>query len=116
MVALAVIAAAISWWQMEPATRSMLVSGTGKIAGWVVLVVLLPWATFPVSVRAAKFDTNTAGAAVVLAYTALEVVLLAWLFEWQIRGAAAWTFLVSGGLVAGVYNLFVCDWIAEKFS
>jgi hypothetical protein len=116
LVALAVIATAISWWQMEPATRSMIVSGTGKIVGWVLAVLVLPWATFFVSVRAGKFDSNLAGGILVFTYTVLEVLLLAWLFDWQIRGAAAWTFLAAGGLLAGVYNLFTCDWIAEKLG
>ncbi len=116
LVALAVIAAAISWWQMEPASRSMLVSGTGKIVGWLLAVLVLPWATFFVSVRAGKFDSNFAGAALVFGYTAVEVLLLAWLFDWQIRSAAAWTFLVAGGLLAAVYNLFACDWIAERMG
>ena len=116
LVALAVIATAISWWQMEPATRSMIVSGTGKIVGWVLAVLVLPWATFFVSVRAGKFDSNLAGGLLVFTYTALEVLLLAWLFDFNIRGGAAWTFLVAGGLLAGVYNLFSCDWIAEKLG
>jgi len=116
LVALAVIAAAISWWQMEPATRSMIVSGTGKIVGWTLAVLVLPWATFFVSVRAGKFDSNLAGAALVTTYTLLELVLLAWLFNWRISGAAGWTFVIAGGLLAAVYNLFTCDWIAEKLG
>ena len=116
LVALAVIAAAISWWQMEPETRSMLVRGTGKIVAWFLTVLVLPWATFFVSVRAAKFDSNLAGGAIVLTYTLLELALLGWLFNWSISGAAAWTFVAAGGLLAGVYNLFTCDWIAEKLG
>ena len=116
LVALAVIAAAISWWQMDPDTRHMLVTGTGKIVAWVLAVLVLPWATFFVSVRAGKFDSNLAGGALVLTYTAIELVLLAWLFDWQIRGAAGWTFVIAGGLLAAVYNLFTCDWIAEKLA
>jgi hypothetical protein len=116
LIALAVIAAAISWWQMEPATRSMIVSGTGRIVAWTLAVLVLPWATFFVSVRAGKFDSNLAGAALVTTYTLLELVLLAWLFHWRISGAAGWTFVIAGGLLAAVYNLFTCDWIAEKLG
>jgi len=47
-------------------------------------------------------------------YAIAETVLLAWLFHWKIVGSAGWTFLILGGLVAGVYNLLICDWIAEK--
>jgi hypothetical protein len=115
-VALAVIAGGISWWQMEPETRQMLVSGTGKIIGWLLLVLIVPWATFFVIGRIGKMDSNLAGAGLVASYTLLETLLLAWLFDWRIPGATAWTFLVVGALFAGAYNLFACDWIAEKVS
>jgi hypothetical protein len=42
--------------------------------------------------------------------------MLAWLFDWQMPGATAWSFFAVGALVAGVYNLLACDWIAEKVS
>jgi hypothetical protein len=64
----------------------------------------------------ARTDSNAAGAALVLAYTLAEAILLAWLFGWTISGPAAWTFLAAAVLVAGVYNLFTCDWIAEKVN
>lgn len=115
-VVLAVIATAISWWQMEPETRSMLVSGTGKIIGWLLAVLVLPWATFFVSTWVGKFDSNFASGVLVFTYTAIEVLLLAWLFDFKIDGAAAWTFLIAGGLLAAVYNLFTCDWIADKLG
>ncbi len=116
IVALVVIAAAISWWQMEPATRQQLLGNTGRIAGWFGIVLLVPWATFFVIGRVAKFESNLAGAGLVFVYTALEIVLLAWLFDWKVAGAVGWTFLALGCLLAAVYNLFTCDWIAEKVA
>jgi len=115
-VALAVIAGGISWWQMDPDTRHMLVSGTGKIIGWLLLVLIVPWATFFVIGRVGKMESNLAGAVLVASYTLTETLLLAWLFHWSIPGATAWTFLIVGALFAGAYNLFTCDWIAEKVS
>jgi hypothetical protein len=115
-VALAVIAGGISWWQMDPSTREMLVSGTGKIIGWLLLVLVVPWATFFVIGRVGKMDSNLAGAVLVASYTLIETLVLAWLFNWSIPGATAWTFLTVGALFAGAYNLFACDWIAEKVS
>ena len=116
LVLLAVVAAGISWWQMDPATRQMLVSGTGKILSWFLIVILVPWATFFIIGRVAKLESNAAGAALVAGYTLLEVVLLAWLFDWSIAGATAWTFLMVAALFAAAYNLFTCDWIAEKVT
>ena len=48
------------------------------------------------------------------AYSLIETLVLAWLFKWHVPTATAWTFLILGGLFAAVYNLFTCDWIAEK--
>ena len=46
LVAVAVVAAAISWWQMEESTRQTLLTGTGRIVAWFAVVLVLPWATF----------------------------------------------------------------------
>lgn len=115
-VALAVIAGGISWWRMDEATRQMLLSGSGKIVSWLLVVLFAPWATFFLTTWVAKRESNAAGAALVAAYTMFEALLLAWLFHWNIPGATAWTFLVVGALFAAVYNLLVCDWLAEKLA
>jgi hypothetical protein len=115
-VSLAVVAAGISWWQMDDATRQMLLSGTGKIVSWLLVVLLVPWATFFLTTWVAKRESNAAGAALVATYTLLEAVLLAWLFDFSVPGVTAWTFLIVGALFAAVYNLLVCDWLAEKLT
>ena len=116
LVALAVVACAISWWQMEPATRHAILSGAGKIGAWFGVVLLVPWASFFLIGRVARMERNSAGAALVLGMTAVEAAVLAWLFDWSIAGATAWVFYAAAVLVAGVYNLLACDWIAEKLG
>lgn len=116
LLVLGVVAGGISWWQMDPETRQSVISGAGKIAGWFGVVLAIPWATFYLIGKVARIESNLAGALLVGGYTILETVLLAWLFDWQIQGAAAWTFLFVGGLFAAAYNLFTCDWIAEKVA
>src|SRR5687767_6605826 len=100
VVTLAVVAAGISWWRMDEATRDALLSGTGKVVSWLGIVLLLPWATFFLIGRVGRADSNAAGAALVLGYTLIEAVLLAWLFGWAVNGPAAWTFVVAAILVA----------------
>jgi FtsH-binding integral membrane protein len=116
LTAIAVVAAAISWWQMDPSTRSGLISGTGKVLGWFGIVIAAPWASFFLIGRVARLESNAAGGTFVVLMTALEAVVLAWLFGWQVKGAMPWTFFAAAILLAGVYNLFTCDWIAEKVS
>ncbi|MGD0461449.1 MAG: hypothetical protein ABSB74_03070 [Tepidisphaeraceae bacterium] len=114
LVALVVIIAAISWWQMDESTRQMLVSGTGRILVWLGIVLIWPWASFAIIGWVARMESNAAGGLLVGVYSIAEVILLAWLFDWNMPSPAAWTFLFLGGLIAGVYNLLVCDWLAEK--
>ena len=114
LVALAVIATAMSWFQMDEATRATLLTGAGRIFGWLGIVIVVPWASFFLIGSVARLDSNAAGAALVLAYTAVEAAVLAWLFDWSVSGAAPWVFFITATLFAGAYNLFACDWIAEK--
>jgi hypothetical protein len=116
LVALAVAAGAISWWQMDPASRQAILSGAGRLAAWFGVVVFLPWAGFFLIGRVARLESNAAGAALVLGFTAAEAAVLAWLFDWSIAGATAWVFYAAAVLVAGVYNLLTCDWIAERVA
>ena len=116
VVTLAVVALGITWWRTDPATRDMLVTGAGRITSWFLVVLAVPWASFYLIGRVGKLDSNAAGAALVAAYTVVETVLLAWLFKWHLPNATAWTFLIVGCLFAGLYNLFACDWIAEKVA
>jgi hypothetical protein len=101
---------------MSPATRHELLAGAGKIGAWLGVVLLIPWASFFLIGRVARTERNSAGAALVLGMTAVEAAVLAWLFHWSIAGATAWVFYAAAVLLAGVYNLLACDWIAEKVA
>lgn len=114
LVALLVIAAAISWFRMDQAGRDAALSSAGRIASWLGIVLFLPWATFFVIGWVYRMENNLAGGILVLGYTLAEVMALLWLFGLRGHGATAWTFFLVGALLAAVYNLFTCDWIAEK--
>jgi hypothetical protein len=116
VAALVVVAGAISWWQMDPATRQGVITGLGRFGAWLAVVLLLPWATFFLIGRIAKLESNLAGAVLVGIYTIAEFAVLVWLFNPTLTTPAAWTAAAAAGLLAGVYNLFTCDWIAEKVA
>lgn len=116
IVTVVVIAAAIALWRMDPNVRNAWLSGTGRTIGWFALVGVVPWATFFLSTWVAKFESNLAGAGLVFFYTAAEAVALAWLFDWSIQGATGWIFYAAAVLLALVYNLLICDFIADRFA
>jgi hypothetical protein len=113
-MALFVIIGAISWWQLDPVTRQGLISYATRILIWMGVVVVLPWVSVPVIGWVARRDSNTVAGIMVAAYTLPLTVLLAWLFNWPFETSVGWTCILAGGLFAALYNIFVCDWIAEK--
>lgn len=115
-VALAVVAGAISWFQMPPAQRDVILSNLGRAGAWLGVVLLVPWATFFLIGKIARLDSNAAGAVLVAGYTVAEAGLLGWLFGFTAHGPTGWTLFAAAVLLAGVYNLLACDWIAEKVA
>ena len=116
IVTTCVVAAGISFWQMDAATRQAITTNAGRIVSWTGVVLLLPFLTFFVISWVAKFNTNAAAGGLVLVYTLMEGALLGKLFQWSMQSTTAWTFFVVGIMLAGVYNLLVCDWLAEKME
>lgn len=116
VVTVGVLGGGFAWYQLNPQGFESALSNTMRIIAWLGVVAVLPFATFFVIGRVAKMDSNGAGAALVAIYTAMEIVLLLWLWDWRVGGAMAWTFFLCCALTAAAYNLLVCDWLAEKIA
>ena len=116
VVVLAVGAAGLAWYETDPATKHAVMTGIGRILGWVLLVAAMPWAGFGLVGWVAKMDTNASAAGLIVAITAVQATVLAWLFNFHAGGATVWTVYVAAVLIAGVYNLLACDWIAERVA
>jgi hypothetical protein len=116
VVALAVAGAGLAWYETDPATKHAILSLSGRILGWCLLMLIVPWASFALIGWVGKMRSNAAGAVLVLAITIADAIVLAWLFSWSIRGATEWVLFTAAVLIGGVYNLFTCDLIAEKME
>jgi hypothetical protein len=114
VVLLGVVLAAIAFYQAGPEGRGVFFDASGKILGWTLVVALVPWALFWLVVKVAKRESNNAAALLVGALTLAELLVLWWMFEFGVGGPIAITFFAVGGLLAAVYNLLTCDWIADK--
>lgn len=110
---LAVIAAAVAYYQMPVEQRDALWHNVGRVIVWAGIVLTLPWATFFVTTAVARRESNAAGAALVAGYTVLDALVLLLLV-----GLPVGTFLACaaafGVLLALTYNLLTCDWVAER--
>jgi hypothetical protein len=115
LTVLAVIAAAIAYYDLPPAERQALWHHIGRVALWVGLMLVLPWATFFLSVAAARRDSNAVGVVLVGGYLLLDAILL-FLLVGQPSGVFLILSTAFGLLVALTYTLLTCDWIAERNS
>jgi FtsH-binding integral membrane protein len=115
-ISLAVVSAGVAWWQTEEATRQHILTDSGRLLGWSLLVLIVPWAAFALVGWVNRRQSNAAGAALVVILTLAEAVVLAWLFRWSVQGATEWVLFVAANLIGGVYNLLACDWIAETIE
>jgi hypothetical protein len=114
LVALGVVILAVSWFMLSKDERSSILANIGYSLLWLIVMLALPWATFFVITWVNRMGTNLAGYILVFAYTAGEFVLFWKLFSPQ--STAGWVFAAAASLVAAVYNLFTCDWIAERLE
>ena len=112
LILLAVGIAGLAWFEADPATRSAVLNGIGKSIGWIVAVLVIPWAGFWLIGAVARRQSNALGACLVAGLTIVEAVTLGWLFG--PASGAAWGFVIAAVIVAGVYNTLACDWIAEQ--
>ena len=114
VVFLGVVVTAITFYQAGPDGRAAFFDGSGKIIGWVLIVALAPWALFFLVTKAARKDSNAAGALLVGTFTVVELLLLWWMFDFGIGGPISMTFFAVGVLIAAAYNVLACDFIADR--
>lgn len=115
-IGLGVIAGGITWFQMTPAERSEMMGSVLRILGWLGIVLVLPWATYFLTLLAAKRDNNRMAVMLILAYTAIEALVLFYLLGFHPGTSTAWVFVAVGILFAAGYNLLSCDFIADRLS
>lgn len=116
LVVLGVVIGAISWREIDPVSQQAAISSAGRVAAWLAVVLILPWASYLLIDRVVRMESNAAAGLLVAGFTIPEIVLLAWLFNWPFESYMGWTCVLVGGLFAALYNIFTCDWIAEKIE
>lgn len=110
LVALGVLAL----WQIGPDGRGALLSGLGRSAFWLAVVVALPWSAWWYIHRLLEVGSNWAGLALLVGLTSIDILLgVVLLTAWP---ASFWLWLVVLCLVgaAAAYNYLVAEYLAQR--
>ena len=86
------------------------------VAIWLGIVLVLPWAMFPVVPWVVKKESNLAAGLLLSGITALDVVIALLMTGVSGLGTLTWMVLVLGFLSAGVYNSVVCNFQANRIE
>lgn len=108
--------AGLLYFYKHPEQWDALWSIVGRAATWVGIVAVVPWACFWATRWAVRRDSNAAGAIVLAAYLAVDVIAALLLAGVHGHGVLTWTVFIFGFLAAGVYNLVVCDYQADRLD
>ncbi len=112
LVAIGVIVLVWQYHDRLPSWASVW-SFVGGLVLWVVLVGLLPWATYFAVVWIEKAESNVPAAILLSAWAVLDG-LAAWWLTGGTGGAGRWFIVGLAFCVGGLYNLIVANLIANR--
>ena len=114
VLTVAAILVVIWYWRLAPQDRAAM---WGMVRGallWSGLVAALPWALFFVPDRVVRAESNTASAVMLVAYLVVDLALALYLMGGFPTNGWHRAIVVLGLLCAAVYNLIVCEFLAQR--
>jgi len=119
VTAVLVVASAggVIWFWKHPEQLELIWSTLKYVVAWLGFVLVLPWATFFVTMWVVSKDSNLAAGLMLLAYLVADVLVAWWLMgTFGGHNALTWVVLMLGFLSAGVYNFKVCEYQADRIE
>ena len=114
VLAVAVILVIIWYWRLPLEDRDALWAMVRGTLLWLGLVAALPWALFFVPARIVRMESNAASAAMLAGYLVVDFGFALYLMNGFPAGGWHRAILVLGLLGAAVYNLIVCEFLAQR--
>ena len=110
-------AGAVIWFWRHPEDLATIGMVIKYILAWLGLVLVLPWATFFVTQWVVARESNMAAALMLAGYVLIDAIA-ALVLMGGMRGhnMLTWMVVLFGLLAAGVYNLKVCEYHAERLE
>ena len=81
---------------------------------WLGLAAALPWALFFVPAKVVRLESNAASALMLVGYLLADLAFAVYLIGSVPGGGWSRAIVVLGLLCAAVYNLIVCEFLAER--
>ncbi|MEK6675856.1 MAG: hypothetical protein AABZ47_09400 [Planctomycetota bacterium] len=110
-------AGAVIWFWNHPEQLELIWRTLKYAVAWMGFVVILPWALFFVTPWVMAKESNWAAGLMLAAYVLMDAVV-AFCLTGGVFGhnALTWVVLILGFLSAGVYNLKVCEYQANRLE
>ena len=110
-------AGAVIWFWKHPEQLATIWAVIKYVLLWLGFVVVLPWATFFVTTWVAAKDSNPAAAMMLAGYTVADAIVAFCLMGGVSgHGTLTWMVVFLGLLSGAVYNLKVCEHLAERLE
>lgn len=102
------------WFWRHPEQLATIWAVIKFALAWIGFAIVFPWALFFVPAMVIRYESNAAGALMLLGYLLVDILMALWLAGWQVSGTLTWAVLLLGFLAAGVYNFLVCEFLATR--
>lgn len=104
------------WFWKHPEDLRAIWSSIKTVLVWLGIVLVLPWACFPLTKKVVAMDSNRAAIALIVGLVVVDGLFALYLSGWTVSGALTRMVVVLGLLSAAVYNFVVCDFQANKLE
>lgn len=109
-----IVLAGVALWQMGPDGRAAIWNAIWRTALWLALTAALPWSTRLFIGRVMAVGANWAGLALIATLTAINLMVGLILMGGLPAGGWGWLAGLAALGVAGTYNYFVAEYVAEQ--
>lgn len=103
-------------YQLGPEGRGAILSATGRIVGWVVIVAVVPWFSRLVIRRLLEVGQNWVGLVLIACLTLVDVVAGLMLLGGWPTGFWGWLISFAAVGIAATYNYLVAEYVAERYG
>lgn len=108
------IALGVGIWQLGPDGRGAILSALGRAFLWLVIASAVPWSVQLFIKPLLEVGANWVGVVAIGALVLVDAIAGVWLMGGFPSGGWAWLATLAALALAGTYNYFVAEYLAEQ--